>query len=177
MHIAPEHVQTLMNDIFWSKEWVQLDLGILTEKEAIELWVKRSECPEAILRDVVDHWMEMLTPIDGTVEILMELRKMGYATYFLSNFHAAAFDEVCVRFEFMGLFVGGIVSFKVKLIKPDAAIFQRLAESCGILPEESVFIDDMEANVEGGARCGFEGILYTSPEDLRKSLSRRGIDI
>lgn len=175
--VAPEHIPSLMEGIFRSEEWVRLDLGTLTEAEAVERWVGRLDCPEALVRDVVDHWREMLTPIEDTVGILERLKKSEYGLCFLSNFHEAAFETVSARHGFFRLFDGGVVSCRVQRVKPDAEIFRHLVESCGIQPEESVFIDDVEANVEGAERCGFQGIRFTSPQNLLESLRGLGIPI
>lgn len=47
------------------------------------------------------------------------------------------------------------MSSECGLLKPDPAIYQHLADSQRILPQESVFMDDMPANVEGRANKDF----------------------
>lgn len=47
------------------------------------------------------------------------------------------------------------------MAKPDPAIYRYLFETYSLNPEESFFIDDLEANVEAGRALGMEGIIYT----------------
>ena len=56
------------------------------------------------------------------------------------------------RYPFFRLFRGIVVSAAVKLIKPDPAIFEHLAGEFALDFGESVFIDDLPANVETARR-------------------------
>ena len=45
-------------------------------------------------------------------------------------------------------------------IKPEPAIYRRLFEKFGIRPEESFFIDDVQANIDGARACGMDGYCF-----------------
>ena len=45
--------------------------------------------------------------------------------------------------------------------KPEEGIFLYAARSLGLTPQECVFIDDIEANVDAAVACGMAGVLHT----------------
>lgn len=122
------------------------------------------------------RWPDMLGgAIDGTVEILAELREKGTPLYALTNWSAETFPIAQERFDFLTWFRGIVVSGEVEKTKPDADIFHHLADDFGIEPAAAVFIDDSRPNVETARRLGFHGIHFTSPADLRRQLAALGL--
>ena len=70
---------------------------------------------------------------------------------------------------------GMVISYQVKMMKPDPEIFRYTAEKLNFLPQETLFIDDSQGNVEGAIKAGLEGYRFTTPGALRKDLQQRGI--
>ena len=58
------------------------------------------------------------------------------------------------------LLSGVVISGVEKLVKPDAAIFRLICERYALKPEECLFIDDNEQNVEGARAVGMTAILH-----------------
>lgn len=160
----------IYEEIFKSNEWLMLDMGLITEDEAINRICDRNTDNEQLIRDVMVDWYQMLTPIEAVVDILKELKLLGYKIYFLSNFHLLAFEDVTKRYNFFEMFDGGVVSYNEKLIKPDIHIYDKLVRTYGISPHESIFIDDTKENIEGAEDLGFKTILFTTSTDLREKL-------
>ncbi len=52
-----------------------------------------------------------------------------------------------------------VTSFEAKAAKPDAQIFHYTCRSLGIVPEETLFFDDSEANTSAAAALGFNTAL------------------
>ena len=69
------------------------------------------------------------------------------------------------------------MSGAVKLIKPDAAIYQMLIERNGLTPESCVFIDDKPENCAAARDIGMDAIRFTDPNDLASALQERGFDV
>ncbi len=163
--------------IFQSQEWQMLDRGTLTEEEAKAILMKRSKDYGDLIGLAFKNWYELLTPIEESVEILRELKRANYRVYFLSNFHLLAFEYVNKNYDFFKLFDGGIVSFREKMLKPEEGIYLRLISEYGIKPQESIFIDDVQENIEGAERLNFCGILFKSPQELKEKLKELYIDL
>jgi 2-haloacid dehalogenase len=138
----------------------------------------KSEHPDHA--ELIDAWIErqpemLAGAIDGTVEILAELRANKVALYALSNWSAETFPIALKRFEFLHWFQGIVLSGEVRLLKPDPRIFHLFFKTHGIDAAEAVYIDDMEKNVETAAALGMHGIVFTDPASLRRELVKLGL--
>ena len=69
-----------------------------------------------------------------------------------------------------------VLSHEVGTRKPKAAFFEHCQRLAGSRPEECLFIDDLPANVAGAAACGWQGVVYTDFDELRRQLAGRGIE-
>jgi 2-haloacid dehalogenase len=114
-------------------------------------------------------------PIEGTVNILADLKRAGVPRYALTNWSAETFPPARARFEFLSWFDGIVVSGEEGVIKPDPRIFRILLERHGIAPDEAVFIDDNPGNAAAARALGIHGIHFRSPELLRRELETLGI--
>jgi 2-haloacid dehalogenase len=122
------------------------------------------------------RWEEMLGgPIQGTVDILAELRDQGRRIYALTNWSAETFPRARARFEFLAWFGDTVVSGEEGMVKPDPAFYRLAARRCGAKPGDIVFIDDSRVNVEAAAGLGFQAIHFTGPEALRADLVQRNL--
>jgi len=120
-----------------------------------------------------DRYDEMLAgPIQGTVDILAELRAQGVPLYALSNWSTETFPYALKRFEFLNWFKGIMLSGEVGLVKPDAEIYELFLKTFELDPATAVFVDDLEPNVKGAAALGIRGILFTDPAALRAELKK-----
>lgn len=163
-------VNRIYEEVFRSREWLMLDRGVITRDEAINVMCNRDMGNSSIIKKVMEGWQEILKPIDGTVNILYELKKSGYKVFYLSNFHHLAHEYILKKYEFFNVFDGSVLSYKEKLLKPERDIYMKLSEAYGIKPEESVFIDDMPENIEGAEEVGLNAIQFINPDDLREKL-------
>jgi 2-haloacid dehalogenase len=115
--------------------------------------------------------------IDGTVEVLRELQAAGVPCYGLTNMEAETYPVRYERYAFLRSLDGTVVSAQEGVIKPDPEIFRRLFERFGLVPEETVFVDDAERNIAAAGALGMETVLFTSPEQLRAELVALGLPL
>ena len=98
------------------------------------------------------------------LQALRQLRKR-YKTYILSNTNPLMFDGVIARnFAQEGLdvnayFDGVTVSYLAHSNKPDRKIFDYAIATMGIVPEETLFFDDGQENLDAASRLGFKTAL------------------
>lgn len=129
-----------------------------------------------LIRAFHEHWGESITGhIQGTVDILQELKQKDYPLYGLSNWSDETFHIVGDVYPFLRLFDDIILSGKVKLIKPDPAIYEFCLNRIGRPASECVFIDDSKANIVTARQLGFDAIHFESPEQLKNELQIRKI--
>lgn len=120
-----------------------------------------------------DHWADSLgRSLDGTVEILKELKQAGYPVYGLSNWSAETFPQARARHDFFDLLDDYVISGEVGHVKPNPEIFQIMLARIGKSAEECLFIDDSLTNIQRAQEIGFATIHFQSPEQLRAALQK-----
>lgn len=124
------------------------------------------------------RWPEMLNgPIAGTVAILEELDDAGTALFALTNWSAETYPHAEQIYGFLGRFRAVVVSGRIGLIKPDAAIYRHAIARFGVAPERTLFVDDSAKNVAGAAAVGLRAIRFTTPDALRRDLAALGLPV
>jgi 2-haloacid dehalogenase len=113
--------------------------------------------------------------IDGSVEVLAELRQCGVPVYAITNWSAETFPPQRDRFPFLSWFDGIVVSGFEGVIKPDPRIFNTLCQRYHVAPETAVFIDDVARNALAASAVGIHGIHFRSPGQLRNDLASLGM--
>ncbi len=97
-----------------------------------------------------------------------------YKTGVISNAWDDLIRFMTERWQMADAFDHIIGSADVGLMKPDPRIFRLSLRGLGVEPQEAVFIDDNQANVEGARAAGLHAIRFQSREqvltDLRKLL-------
>lgn len=123
-----------------------------------------------------NNWTDSLgESLDGTVQILQELKQAGYPVYGLSNWSAETFPHARKKHQFFDLLDDMVISGEVGHVKPHPEIFQILLERIGRPAHECLFIDDALANIQQARALGFATVHFESPEHLRAHLVDRKI--
>ena len=121
-------------------------------------------------------WPAMLRgEIEGTAQIIRELKSRGLRLYALTNFSAETFPIALQRCPTLGLFEDIVVSGEIGLIKPDPRIYAYTTARCRLVPAQTLFIDDMSANVDAAREAGWHALQFDSPEHLRSALVEHGV--
>ena len=156
----PEHIiksllpntkyTTFYLDVLFNAEvWQQLDKGILNSNSAIEYISKYNKLAAEQICDIkllIDSFYKYLILDNDMKQLFIESTKK-FNVYILSNFQYDSFLKLKDQHSFLNLAKGEVVSANVKMMKPELGIFHYLLSQEKILPEESIFIDDMKDNV------------------------------
>ncbi|MCT7373547.1 HAD family hydrolase [Chelativorans salis] len=144
------------------------------EAELIALHPDREEHIRAFRR----HWHEMVShAYESSVAILEVLIDDGHDVTMLTNFAADTFAEAKERYTFLKRPRGVTVSGEIRLVKPDPAIYAHHAESFGLEPSATLFIDDSEKNIAGAKAAGWQAVQFVDAETLREDLRRVGLAV
>jgi 2-haloacid dehalogenase len=115
-------------------------------------------------------------PIAGVHEIVHELDEKGVPLFAITNFSADFWTPFHEKEQaFFSRFRDIVVSGREKLLKPDPAIYYLALHRFGLRPEQALFIDDREINVEGARAVGMAAHLFTDADDLRMRLRAEGL--
>jgi putative hydrolase of the HAD superfamily len=109
------------------------------------------------------------------VDVLGSVKAASYKILLLSNTDPERFAFVRRRFPEVLFFDHYVLSYELKLLKPDPAIYLAAVRLAGAEPQECVFIDDMEENIAGAVATGLAGIHYTPATDLAAELRKLGL--
>lgn len=100
------------------------------------------------------------------LDYIQLLRQRGIFCYVATNQEKYRSDYMKEYMEFGPLFDGVFASNEIGVCKPDAAFYTYILEYLHLLPEEVLFWDDTERNVEGAKALGIQAKLYTTYEDF-----------
>lgn len=149
----------------------RFELGEVTPEEFRET-VRRETGLQLADRKIDDMWNLMLVGIPREkLELLLELRR-HYMVYLLSNTNSIHWDYAAGQlFGYHGFgvrdyFEDTFLSFEMHLIKPDEEIYRRMMHEANLLPGETFFIDDTEANCRAAEMLGMHTCLYRVNGDL-----------
>jgi 2-haloacid dehalogenase len=146
-------------------------------REATEELVAKHPDWKEYIEAYYGRWEEMLGgPIDGTVEILKQLKAANkYKIYALTNWSAELFPIALERYDFLHWFDGRVVSGEEKMRKPFPEFYQLILDRFGLKPQETLFIDDNLRNVQAAKELGLKTIAFQSPRQLKDELIQSGI--
>jgi 2-haloacid dehalogenase len=171
----PAQVEHFCDHVLTMAENARIDAGLPLAELVADLSGRHPDHRE-VLHAFGSRWDETVGPaIDGSVAILRTLLDAGHRCYALSNWNADTFASIEDRYPFLAWFDGLVISGREGVIKPDPAIFHLLCDRHDVAPADAVFIDDSATNVDAAVALGFDGIVFTDPDQLRVELHLRGL--
>ena len=130
-----------------------------------------------LIRAFRANWHEMVPhAYEDSVAIMESLIDGGHDVTMLTNFAADTFLRKPGRaFRSSTGRAGSPFPAKVKLLKPDRAIYELHASNFDLDPAATLFIDDSEKNVEGARTAGWQAVHFNGAEKLGKDLEALGV--
>lgn len=155
-----------------SAQWAEFDRAVLSDEEVFQLFITNDPEMEPYIRETLTHVPGLVSTFDYAIPWVQELKANGYNVYYLSNFPRTARTDCDDALGFVQYMDGGIFSFELNLIKPDAAIYHALLERYQLNPDECVFFDDVEKNVKAACEVGIHGVLFENKKQAMEELGR-----
>ena len=167
---SEEKAELFMSRVFDAPIWKEYDRGSFDKNEMLNQLCKDfPDMAEDFNTVFDDRWVDrVITVIPESLEFYYEVKEKGYKIYILTNFPGDNFAHCRARDSFFDEADGIVVSAYEKLNKPDHALFRLLLERYGLKAEETVFIDDMQYNIEAAGELGIHGICFTTLDDCKK---------
>lgn len=133
--------------------------------------------PQLTDEDIDRMWNRMLVHLpQEKLDLLHELGR-HYRLYLLSNTNDLHWEHVVRQafakqgYQVSDFFQQVFLSFRMKLAKPNPAIFLTALGNAGLKAEETLFIDDSPVNCQAAKSVGIQAVHYTPGEDLRSLLA------
>ncbi|MDD6340530.1 MAG: HAD family phosphatase [Butyrivibrio sp.] len=150
--------------------WHEFDRGSIPDNDIVEQFVAGAPDYEEDIRKIFSNLDKIVEVCDYSSEWIKYYRDRGFHTYILSNFSKAAFEACEDNFDFLKYVEGAVVSYRVKEIKPEISIYERLIRMYDIVPQNAIFIDDLERNIEAARSLGINGVVFKSYEDASRQV-------
>ena len=167
-----ETARAVVGAIFHDPLWIETDRGVIPVEEFEEAFVANAPDYEPQIREAYRKMGRMIQLMPHTMPWVKALKERGYRLYVLSNYGEYLFLKSKDRLDFMPYMDGAVISYQIQMIKPDQEIYEYILNKYGLLPEESVFIDDRPENVEGAKLIGMNGILFEDFEQASGELEK-----
>ena len=170
-----DSVDKMLSEYRQDGEFLALEEGRVSPEE----W--RNIVRQSISSPVTDEQIDAAFNeflVDIPVEKLRMLRtlKSKYRIAMLSNTNKVMFEsKIPELFKIEGLtiedyFDDFFLSYKMGMSKPSPEIFIKVAEELGIEPNEALFIDDSQVNVDAAAKLGFQTMCVKPYTDFSDKL-------
>jgi putative hydrolase of the HAD superfamily len=108
-------------------------------------------------------------------ERMLEGLKARYRLLLLSNTNAIHFDMIRRTYPLLKHFDDLILSYEVKAMKPQPAIYRAAIERAGCEPGECFYTDDIAEYVAGAQAMGIDAVQFQGAERLKDELAARDI--
>lgn len=151
----------------------KFELGEMTAEE-FRAAIRENSTVTLTDEEIDALWNAMLLEIPREkLELILDLRGK-YMVYLLSNTNSIHWDYVCKNaFNYRGFrmndyFEETFLSYEMHLAKPDKAIYEKVLQDANLLAEETLFIDDSEANCKAAEEVGIHAHHYHIGDDLSK---------
>lgn len=158
--------------LFAHPDWLELDRGTLGEHELLERFERRGGPGSPSVAGLFEAIRESLIPKPETLALIGRLRRRGVPLYCLSNMPAGIYEALRARHDFFDAFAGIVISAHVRLIKPEPEIFRHLLRTHALRPEQTVFVDDLERNVEAARSVGLVAVQFVDAAQCERELER-----
>lgn len=139
--------------------WEDYDRGDILYDEVVEHLARYNNCDKTLAEANLRRSILTQEEIPATKRLIEQLAEAGYNLYVLSNM-SREFIDFLRRKEVYDHFRGDVVSCEEHIAKPDEAIYRRLLEKYDLVADETLFVDDREANIEAAVSVGIEGYLF-----------------
>lgn len=169
--------RALVETLYGSETWRQLEVGVgdrdawLDEAHRDLERVAGRELPR-----LHADWRDRQHLITPNIDLIRRLRP-AYKTAVLSNADNTLVTRLRDAHGIFDLFDEVVVSADVGMAKPEPKIYVLAAQRIGLPPENCVFIDDLEGNVDAARTAGMHGIHFRVDrgDDLERQFAELGV--
>lgn len=158
----------------FSPHWIELDRGVMPYDDILKACISISPRDEDAIRKFFSHFGDIVDEYEYSVPWIKGLKDRGYKVYLLSNFGEVAFTK-CRKngnLSFVDLADGAMISYKIKMVKPDRDIYECFLETFSLKPEECLFFDDSLDNVKAARMVGINAEQFVGYDKAQEDLDK-----
>ena len=153
---------------------IQYETGKLSTPEFQDK-LHESFCGNFSREEVINAYNAII--VKDNIEIIpfVELCKSKYQIAILSNTSPSHWEKVLRISSVVKLFTHSFTSFQLGVMKPDAAVYKKVCSTFNVSPNEVLFIDDLQENIEGARNVGMMGLVYHNQKQFMQEFNLQEI--
>lgn len=118
-----------------------------------------------------DFWFSGEKLVPGLVNYVDELKKKGLKVFILSNNFRERTEYYQKSFpSFFSKFDGVYFSWETGFVKPEEKAYLNLLKKNSLSPQDSIYFDDADKNIEVARSLGIISQKYEGLEEIRKAI-------
>lgn len=145
---------------YWAK--VARDAGTTFSPEQVETLIENDVLMWTSVNEEMLAWV-------------VALQNAGFRTAILSNMVWEILGYMRQEFGWLAHFHHHTWSCELGIGKPNPEIYLHTCKELGVLPQETLFLDDKPENIAAAEKVGLIGIQFSTVKQLRKDLLARGL--
>ncbi len=157
--------------------WRALNRGEYTEAGAKAAYIEAGLLGDAEAEALFAALYASLQVLEDTPPLMERLKAAGYRIFALTDNVREIVAHLEGTHDWWAHFEHVTNSAEVGVLKPDPRIYAHLLETNALLPEETVFFDDMPGNVAGAHAAGMHAFVFTDAAQAERDLKTLGIEL
>jgi epoxide hydrolase-like predicted phosphatase len=163
-------MDALTHLIFGHKDKHRVQVGEIALEEHWENVRKELGVSEEELVQIFEEFFGS-DRLDYALVDFIRALKTNYCSAVLSNYFPTLRKKIIEEWQIDDAFHHLFISSEIGLMKPNPEIYELVLERIGFEANQTVFIDDFIENVKGAKEVGMHGILFESPEQVKRELN------
>jgi putative hydrolase of the HAD superfamily len=158
----------LFTELYWS-ERIDYDKDTISGAEYWQAVAQRAGATltGATIDQLIEldnrSWMQFDSVMWDWID---QLRGAGKRVALLSNMPRDLGETLKSRTQKLSKFDHVTLSYEIRAVKPDPAVYEYSLEGLGTPPEQTLFLDDRMGNVQGAELLGIRAIQFTSRDEV-----------
>ena len=132
----------------------QVSDAVFLEKMQALSPLKRTE------KEILQAWNGMLKPMPSMSEVVNTLKAEGHRLILFSNINAIHLSHILEHYPILQMFDEAQYSCELGEIKPHDLFYRDAISRFDLVPKDTLYLDDLSANVKAGLRHGFHSYQY-----------------
>ena len=161
-------------DVFARSNKIQMEFesGIINIEQFLDTCIEllNGAVSKEIFIECFNGMFDEITEMKEFLANLAGSRK--YKIYLLSNTNPLHFEYILEKYNYVNLIENFLLSYKLGCLKPESYIYEKVIRENNLIPEETVFIDDLEENCQSAGKLGIKTIQYKNYEDFIKDFNK-----
>ena len=163
--------QELEKMMFLSPTTIQTELGEISDDEHLKAVMQHFGQPVDAYHELYKQFYAGDAVDLAMIDYIKSL-KADFKVGLLSNAWANTRKQLTSMREYFDLFDVCMLSAEVGLRKPDERIYRLILERLDVAAQESIFVDDIPINIDGGSATGMHTVHYRDREQAIQDINK-----